>query len=57
MIFQFILEIYVYSQKNDRKKKNLPPPSFHSFLNNFKTIKSNEALKFSDFQFVFINFF
>ena len=44
-------------KNNDRKKKNLPPLSFRSFLNNFKTIKSNEALKFSDFQFVFINFF
>ena len=31
---------------------NLPPPSFHSFLNCWKTAKSTNALKFSDFQFV-----
>ena len=43
-------------KNNDRKKMNLPSPAFHSFLNWLKTIKSNETLKLSDVQFVFINF-
>ena len=37
---------------HDKNKMNLPLPSFHSFLNCSKTVKSTKTLKFSDFQFV-----
>ena len=43
------------TKSNDKNKMNLPPSSFHSFLSCWKTTKSSKTLKFSKFQFVFIN--
>ena len=42
-------------KNNDKNKINLPPPTFHSFRNYWKTATPTKAFKFSDFQFVFIN--
>ena len=55
MIFQFILEIYVYSQNNDKNKINLPPPSFTVFLMAKKLatlLRLKNVKTFSDFQLV-----
>ena len=46
---------FMYTDKsNDKNKTKLLLPSFHSFINCWKTTKSMN-LKFSDFQFVFID--
>ena len=55
MIFQFILEIYVYSQNNDKNKINLPPPSFTVFLMAKKLVtllRLKNVKKFSYFKLV-----
>ena len=47
---------FMCTLKNNDNKMNLPPSSFHSFLNCWKIAKSTKILKFSDFQFVLWKF-
>ena len=47
MIFQFILEFMCTDKNNYKNKMNLPHPSFHSYLNCWKTTKSNDKNKWT----------
>ena len=53
--FDLYWKVLSTNKKNDNNKMNLSPPSFHSFLNSRKSVKSTRTLKFSDFQFAFFN--
>ena len=43
-------------KNNDKNKMNLSPPSFHSFLNCWKTAKSAKTLKFQTFSLFLLTF-